>query len=367
MAEENVGAEVVQNDGTATEAGTTATATFDRAALEEKASQGLAALFGDEPDDETPADETNKSSDEETPAEDTDKEDGAEDEDNKDEPDNTEVEKEPAKEEKAAATPVSGVPTLPDAYRRSLKAYGWEDEDIDANLKALGGNFVVTAQKIHGNRNKEIAEWAESGRRAREATKASAEKPASFEMIKPIDASALKEHYGDDKLIDSLLTPVNAAIAQINAMVPAIQRTQQSSETAKLETLGRQIESFFTGDRVKPYAEVYGDATKTLTDAHIQERNKVLETADALMCGAQIQGRAMSLDDALTLALDSVSGNFRAKAARKEIVNSLQKREKGITFKPGNKGRQAASAGAPPKTRSDLEKKVVSGLKKVFG
>lgn len=339
--------------------------TFDREALELKVSEGMAAVFGDEAEDDeadgTPepsADETQSGSEGE-PASDT-------------EEDDEETETEESQEEpEAAAESDDTAPTLPDAYRRSLKAYDWTDEDIDANLKALGHKFIETAQRIHANRNAEVAQWAAAGRAARNqqqqqppATGQAA--PASGpQALQPVDVTKLKEQYGDDELIDAIVNPVNAAIEQINAIVPQIQHSQQAAQMAELEALGRQVEAFFTGDDLKPYREIYGDASKTLAPQQIEARNKVLELADALVIGMKLQGRKVSLSEALTLAHDSVAGEFKVKQAKAEIKGALKKREKGITLKPGNK-KPAAREGVV-RTRSDLERKVAQGLRGVFG
>lgn len=351
--------------------------TPDRAALESKVSEGLAAVFGDEAEDddtgteeEPAADETDETSAEET--EETQEESAEESEktDDEDTSDNDE-------EQGAAATPPAkakkgNAPTLPDAYRRSLKAYEWTDEEIDQNLQALGPKFIETAAKLHANRNAEVSEWAAAGRQAKQQAAQQgqgkeAQQPKEFTAIKPLDTDALKEKYGDDEVIDAIISPVNAVIQQINAMVPAIQATQQKAQVAELEMLGKQVDGFFGGKELEPFTEVYGNTAKArLTDEQVAARNKVLETADALIVGARLQGRNLSLGEALTLAHDSVSGGFKKQAVRKEITNSLKKREKGITLKPGNKNK-APAGGAPVKTRKDLESKVAKGLASVFG
>src|SRR6266850_2502584 len=91
----------------------------DRATIEKNVSAKLASVFGDEDDNAIAA-----------PAE---------------EKETTEAK--PEKQETEAAAPAESdlsddalpAPTLPAAYRRSLKAYEWTDEEIDANLQALGG------------------------------------------------------------------------------------------------------------------------------------------------------------------------------------------------------------------------------------
>lgn len=332
--------------------------TFDRAALEATTKDRLADVFGGD------TDETEETSAEETQEDSADNADNAEvSEDNKD------AGTAETTQAAAAETPNAKAPTLPEAYRRSLKAYGWEDADIDQNLKAMGPTFIVTAQKIHQNRNEEVSRWAEAGRAAREQAKGKdAPQAAAFKAIPIPDLAALKEHYGNDALIDSVFGPLKEVVQQINAVVPQIQQSQTQAKMAEVEMLGRQIEGFFTSKPLQPFAELFGDLTKgQLKPDQSELRNKVLEMADALLAGATAQGRRLSFDDAMTLATDSYTGSYKAKAAREEVKTSLKKREKGISLKPGNKA--TSPAGNPPvvKTRSDLERKVRSKLATVFG
>lgn len=340
---------------------------FDRPALETKVSGGLAALFADE-DEDNSSDEVEAA---ETPAasdEDAGKEGNAGDDDNAEVDEEKEAATPPAAEQKLGKT--GNAPTLPAAYRRSLKAYGWEDEDIDTNLKALGASFITTAQKIHSNRNQEVQGWAEAGRAARERVKAAdttqvtPQQAAAGQALKPIDMTAVKAHFGEDKMIDTFFAPVNAMIEKINTLMPQIEKTQANSQQAEMAALGQQIEEFFGGEDLKPYAKLYGDPKSGLEDAHFKARNKVLETADALQHGAYAQGRKLSLKDAMQIAHDSISTGFKVEAVRKEIKAKLKTRAAGITLKPGNKGSVAGSG--PVKNQADLEKRTAQRLKAVF-
>lgn len=273
----------------------------------------------------------------------------------------------PASEKKSAA----GTPTLPAAYRRSLKAYEWTDDEIDNALATGGDRFVLTAQKMHANRNKEVAQWAEAGRAARQPgqqTQTSNQKPVEDDgQLKPVDAAALKAKYGDEALIDDIVGPVNKVVAQINKLVPQVQRSQQQSQQTELETLDRQVQAFFGSKDLEAYRETaYGHGANQ-TPEHITNRQKVLETADALIGGAKLQGRYLTLDEALTLAHDSVTAPIKAKAARTELGNQLKKRNTAISLRPNTRGAAAGSTGvAKAATRSELEKRVQFGLRKAF-
>ena len=270
-------------------------------------------------------------------------------------------------EEQPTEAAATQAPTLPAAYRRSLKAYDWTDEEIDAAAKQPG--FLATAAKIHTNRVKETAAWSEAGRKAKEAAQPKPTQDAPQQQpqqiaLKPIDAAALKAEYGDDALIDKLVGPVNATIEKINSILPIVQQTQQRAAMSEADTLGRQIDGFFGGKEMESYSKLYG-ANGKLTQEHYAARNKVLEFADTLIGGAALQGRSLGFDEAMQLAHDAVSGGVKEQAAREKITTQVKARNKGISLKPGARGTNLNKG--PVKTRSDLEKRVNQGLRAVLG
>lgn len=337
---------------------------FDRDALAAKLEKKMASAFADE-DAAAEVEET------ETPAKETEVEEKPADEAGKEETTETESEAEAAAPV-AGAKPASDAPTLPAAYRRSLKAYEWTDEEIESAIKQGGQNFIATAAKIHANRNKEVQQWAEAGRAARQQTtsteQAATAKPSTPELLKPVDVEALKKQYGDEALVENLAGPVNRAIEQINRIMPLIHQSQQQSKMAELETLGKQVDGFFGGKEMEPYHEAYGTDTAKLSNEQLSGRQKVLELADALIGGAKMQGRSLTLGDALQLAFDSVSGPAKTQAARAAITKQLKVREKGISLKPSSRGTQSLGGGSR-QARNDAERlsNVSKGLKAAFG
>lgn len=273
------------------------------------------------------------------------------------------VEGEPEKEDEKNIAPVAKTSTLPAAYVRSLKAMEWTDEEIAEAEK--NPNFVSTAAKLHQTRNQELSQWAALGRAKQQenATQQQNQPQQGLQPLKMADSAALKAKYGNDELIDSLTGPLNATVQQINAMLPAIQQMQQNSANSHLETLGRQVETFFGGPELKAYGDLYGASNKTLTPEQSQARNNMLQTADALIVGARMQGRTLSLNEALTLAHDSTSGGFKAKAARADVKSAMEKRGNGISLKPtGKKGISTVKAG----DRGSFEKATKDRLAAAF-
>ena len=256
-------------------------------------------------------------------------------------------------------------PTLPAAYRRSLKAMEWTDAEIDD--AASDPRFLATAAKIHQTRNKEVAAWADLGRKTKEAAAApppakEAPKPATFQGYTPEEIKALKDTYGEDAggLIDSMAGKVNLLVDSIKTMMPVIEQTQARSQQAQADMLNRQITGFFSSKELAPYKDTYGTDLSKLTETQLGQRNKVLEYADALIGGAAQQGRNLSFEEAMNLAHDAMSGGIKTQAARTEVRSQLQARAYGITLRPG------ARAAAPASSKAQLEQNVKKGLGKLF-
>jgi len=256
-------------------------------------------------------------------------------------------------------------PTLPDAYRRSLKAYGWEDEDIDQNLKVLGANFITTAGKIHANRNNEVQQWAEQGRQARDAqnpTQTPAAAPAKSgqlpSQLASVDARKLTELYGDEELVNAIVGPVNATIAAINLILPGLNDSMQKSQQSETQALVTEIETFFGSEPMKKgYGVLYGDGVNVNTAAQQANRNAVLDQAEAIIYGATRQGRTLTVSDALALAHDSVAAPFREQAIKANITRQAKDRNRGISVRPAAKGLKP-TGDSKPQNRADLETKI---------
>lgn len=353
-AQEQVEAPATDEGGTPASAVAEASAPVDTKALHAT----IGSLLGKAFHEEAPAEEA-VVEEEQTPAE----EDGG-----------TEEEQD-AQEAAATPTPVAvnppaagTAPTLPAAHRRSLIARGYTDQEIDADLKNVGSKFLEMAERVHRGRSAEIADWATAGRQAK-AT-AQQQQPVTPQQqvpasgLQPLDAAKLKEQFGDDKLIDALVGPVNAAIAKLNTALPVVQSVQQRSQQAETEALVRHVDGFFGSKDLEPFKQIYGDNANFATDqTKIAARNKVLEMADALITGAGYQGRSLTLGEAMTMAHDSLSSDYKIQAARTQIKQQLQQRNKGISMKPQGRANNAAGLNG---TRKSVENTVGALLQKAF-
>jgi hypothetical protein len=263
------------------------------------------------------------------------------------------------------ATPATQV--VPAAYARSLKAYGWTEDEIGAAYKADPANFLRTAAKFHENRNEETRRMSEMGRLAKQQAdtqQAAAQPPPSSvsEKFSVIDIAALKKAYGDKEPFVQQLEQVNKVVEFANQVMPWMKQSQERQRQAEMQTLSGQIDSFFGGKDLAEYADAYGKTAADLKPEQMASRQKVLETADLLIRGARVSGRTLSLDDALTMAHDSVSGPVKTKAVRQEIVAAVKTRNAAISLKPSS--RSSSAKGDTP--RKNLETKVGKSLAGVF-
>lgn len=270
------------------------------------------------------------------------------------------------KDQQPAVKPAG--PTVPDAYRRTLKAYEWTDEEIDASQAANPAQFLVMAQKIHANRTAETSRWADLGRQAiqREKDQQPAVKPTHVDpntgLFKPLDTAAMIEKYGNEDMVNEMAGPLNAMIEQFNQILPTVMGGVQSINQSRQENLARQVDQFFGQDSLKPFEKVYGKAD-SMEPEQIQNRNKVLETADALIAGAALQNRKLSITDALLIAHDHVGSGFRKETVRQEIKQTVSKRSASLTVKPSTTAKPSAGA---PKSSTEMEARTRQRLASVF-
>lgn len=282
----------------------------------------------------------------------------------------------------ASETPVAETPkeavaseasTLPAGYVRTAKARGWTDQEIGDFAKANPDLAIKTFERMHESRTKEINEWAELGRKVRQSPVASSPAPTSAPVhapapagsLQPINVQEMVDKFGNQELIEALAGPINAAIASVQPLIQGATQAQEQARRSQQESLGKVVQDFFTDKSMAPFAETYGKGMATLTPAQIEVRSRVLETADALIAGASFQGRQLSVQEALTLAHDSVSSGTKENIIRDQIRTSVQKRAKGITLRPTATGR--ANPDAAPRDRAELVGRTEDRLSKAFG
>lgn len=324
----------------------------ERAALESTVSSSLADIFKDGDDELVDPSPARKEPPKEEPtAEPEPKPTGEKEPEPKEEPAKAAA----SEQEKETPTPTPTASpaemVLPAAYKRSLKAFQWTDDEIANGMKSNPEAFLRMAEKTHTSRVAQTQQWAEMGRKAQQA-EAAVPPPAA----KPkVDFTAMRQKYGNEPFIDAM----EAQQAQLESAQAFVQQSQARQQEQEQETLRKSVDGFFTSADLKEYAKSYGKGA--LTPEQNGERQKVVQHAALLISGARVQGQAMTLEDALTMAHDAVSSPVVAKQAVAKVREQVQQRQAALSLRPGSR----ASA-QPAATRKDLEGKVKEGLSKIF-
>jgi len=342
----------------------------DDAAIMERAEQNLAKVYGDTPDDdvvesdpeetEDTEEKTDSPTDSETPVEEEEPESGDDDEG----AESSEAEEEGSSDDpsdEGGDTDESESSTLPAAWRRSAKARGWSDEEIDAYWKANPELASSVLERMHTSRVAETNEWARLGRAARdqeqsppvEPVKSAAPVVPSAGSLPLVDKEKLVEQYGNEELVEAIAGPVNEVIRRMNEVLPVINQGVEAVQQAQSANLSRHIEEFFRSEEMKPYRDAFGESFDSLTQEQQDRRFTLLEMADALMYGAREQHRRLSIDDALLQARDASASDLQEKAIRTRISKSVKTRSRGRTLRSSQRGKKPEEDG-PPKDRAEL-------------
>ncbi len=266
-------------------------------------------------------------------------------------------------------------PTLPSAYRRSLQARGWDEDEINGFFELDPEKAMRTFDRIHQSRVSELAEWSRLGREAKDQSAAAAqpEKAAVVPLqqspsiipgsLEAIDTEKLIEEYGNEAIVNAIAKPVNKVLEQLNAILPSVRQGVEVTQRQQQEVAAKMIEDFFGDESLKSFKEFYGSTDTGFSSEQLVRRNEVLQSADAMVAGAQLQGRQLSVPEALAAAHEHVARDQRHQAARSSLKTVVKKRAKGLTTRPS----RTTGTSTPRKDGlTDLERRTQRRMRKVF-
>jgi hypothetical protein len=278
-------------------------------------------------------------------------------------------------DEDDAEAAADDAPSLPESWRRALTWAGWTEAEIDEGLSKAPDTLRDTAERLHMKRAEQAAEWGRKGREHIEQSRSGGEnrgdetvsslkqpKSANVDGIPLIDVAALKDEHGDDPLIDKIVGPVNDILDRINKVLPAINDATDGFSRLESDRIGQMVDDFFGQKHVEPYRQFYGESFQTASDEQLDNREQVLTLADAIMAGAELQGRELTTSEALEFAHLSIAAEFKTAAVRDELVKSVRKRGQSVSVRPS----RSKNAGKQADSRTSLEHKVADGLSSVF-
>jgi hypothetical protein len=283
-----------------------------------------------------------------------------------------ELEQEPADDDKSTPESKEGEgqesdkPAIPDNYFRAAQHQGWTPERISKLYDADPEGTVEFLKKVYEDTNSLNGQFAELGRKKIALEQVEVKAKAEPQDAKPeLDLAKLRERYEDD--------PVGVMLDIVKAQTPKLQEQPavQPAQTNQREedvAVAQQLQTFFTGKDLDAYQDFYGspdeknpyDWSKT-TPGQAANRQAVINEADAIIAGCELQGRQISVAEALEAAHLRVSAPIAEKVVREQLVKQVKKRSKGITLKPSSS--QGVAAGSKVEEKSEAKAIETAGAK----
>lgn len=252
------------------------------------------------------------------------------------ETDTTETEDEPEGEEQTETPASSAIPSLDPNLRFVAQQFGWTDEKIDKLNKAdpeLAADTFTQLASAYTNLSRQYV-VPQGQPPAAPQPVAQPQAPASKLDQLYADLSSFAEENGDT-IVERLLKPLrDEVIEPVRRMQAALEVQQQAAVRAEVQS----TLSALTGQ----FGDVYGKDDATLTPQQQQSRVNLAGIADQIRAGAKMQGRELSVKEALNRAHLIVTADRRDEAVRTQVRDQVQKRNRQITARPT--ARQAPKA-----------------------
>jgi hypothetical protein len=283
--------------------------------------------------------------------------------------------KQEAGKDQSPSNKSAGLPTLPDAYKRSAIHQEWTEDEIDEFYNADPEKALKTFARLHESNNKLSQKYSEFGNlqaqqeqmeqkrivdeQAHESTFVQPKQPS------PINMDELKQAYGDDPIVD-IVQKLSDQITNAGIVRPVektTERYQQPVEHYQPPIMGRPIydqnaalktlDTFFASEATKEYDKFYGEGNdwNKLSPGEFANRREVVQLAGSIVAGASIKNEQMSDELALEKAHMIVSQPYLEKAIVADIHKQLHQRSGGITIR---KGANTVQQDAQEKTGSQL-------------
>jgi len=264
----------------------------------------------------------------------------------------------PIEPDGTAAEPSQGKPAIPDNYYRAAIHIGYKpeqisklyDTDAEGTLEFLKQNYEAV-----NNLSKQFANLGRTANELRQKQAATQQVQTQQPVVqKPeLDMKKLREQYEDD--------PFGATIEAIKVLTvkpeqpPAVEPVAQVIQPDRVAfeeqaAALQQLHQFFETEDMEVYKDFYGSVPmenmfdwRSLPSGQLANRQALVNLADQIIAGHELQGKQISTAEGLQLAHLVITEPIREQVVREQIVSSVKKRNKGITLKPSGSGVTAGS------------------------
>ena len=271
----------------------------------------------------------------------------------------------------AEEPPAKETPAIPDSHYRAALHANWTAEEIGKLMDTDPDLALKTFAKLHESYNassKQLGELGQKMRQLKDKETAGAPTPSQAPAVDEWEKK-LREKYEDDPIVELVIEQRRELKQKREPVESPRSDPQRDIETEIAQR--QQINQFFAGDEMSVFKDHYGKTGSTenwqnLTPAQIQHRKEVCDQAQIILDGAAMAGLQISSAEALERAHVQLTAPMAAQFVRDRIVQSVQKRAKGVTLKPSSSKTPEPTGGTYNKTKAietvaNLQKKIFGG------
>lgn len=226
---------------------------------------------------------------------------------------------------------------------QAAKRNGWNDEDIVAFVEADPDLAEKTFTRLWGSYNDLSVQYSRIGRNQtlnntnrppqQQQYPPAAKQAAAQDMLSRVfDAekiNIIKETYGDE-FLSTVINPM------VNSMVGPLAEMYGHYQQQKASAIHRETTSYLTS-LPDNYKDIYGNGNK-LTPQQQQARTALYDEADFIRAGAAAHDIDLTVSEALERANAIVSSKYIEEMAARRVLDSVKKRKKNISPRPGRSG-----------------------------
>lgn len=248
------------------------------------------------------------------------------------------VEDEPAEEEpEQADEEEEAAPEIDPTLKGIAIEFGWTEEQLNVLAKDNPELLEQTLQNVavayaNLSRVNPAASGPAYSPAQQQAAPAAQGQPNALDALYTPDGLRQFAEVNGDDMVEKLLKPLGQELHELRAM-----RNEYMAEKATLAAQERQaIASEANGVFEKlseSYSNVYGKGP-VLNQAQSASRQHVAQLADQLRSGARLQGRELSVTEALKRAHLIETAELRVADGRKQVQQSVQRRSRQISARP---------------------------------
>jgi plasmid maintenance system antidote protein VapI len=220
---------------------------------------------------------------------------------------------------------------LDPALRFVAQEFGWTDDKINKLVAADSELATETFSRLADLYTNSSRQLLNPGSPVAPGTQAQQNAAQSVDPLSKLDKlyanlAGFAEVNGQS-LVDEFLTPLKQELIDpVRQMMAAMEvQRQDLNKTEARQTMGT-LETKF--------GDFYGQTDKAQSPVQKGNRKLLGETADQIRHASRLQGKELSVSQALNRAHLLVTADHRERAVRSQIKEQVQKRSKSITAKP---------------------------------